>query len=82
MINYNHEIRVRNVSADICSLFENLLDKYDIVIPDDERLGDDDEARIFGETYSILEDDITDIITKLCKMVKDDPAVTINFNEY
>lgn len=33
------ELRIRNISADICDLFEEILDKHDITIPSDDRTG-------------------------------------------
>lgn len=33
-----NEIRIRQFSADICEVFEDLLDKYNITVPDKNRL--------------------------------------------
>ena len=44
-----------DLADDIIDIFEELLDKFDITLPDKWREGEEDEARIFGDTYSILE---------------------------
>ena len=43
--------------------FENLLTKYGIKLPDDQRTGDNDEAAIYGAAYYNLEDEIVTILT-------------------
>lgn len=48
------KIYTHNVAADIVDEFEDLLDKYDITIPDEEREGAEDEARIYGQAYDEL----------------------------
>ena len=44
--------------------FENVLYKNNIYIPDEHRLGEDDEACIFGKTYYELEDKILEILSQ------------------
>ncbi len=78
----NNEIRIRNTSATICDLFEELLDANDITIPNEERTGDETEARLYGDTYSELEDAVTEILADLCKEVKANPDTEINVDEY
>lgn len=53
-----------DVADDIIDIFEKLLDKFDITIPDKWREGEEDEARIFGDTYSTLELDIIERLKK------------------
>lgn len=76
------ELRIRNVSADICGLFEDLLSRFNIYIPDEDRTGDESEACIYGMEYSNLEDDVTEILVDLCKKLKANPNVKINAEEY
>ena len=76
------EIRVRQFSADICELFEDLLDRHNITIPDEDREGDESEARLFGTTYYDLEDDVTGLLLDLIAEVKKNPAAKINSEEY
>lgn len=76
------ELRIRNISADICSLFEDILDANNFTVPDSEREGNDVEARLYGETYSTLEDTITGILSDLCERLRKAPDTTINTEEY
>ena len=49
-----------NTADDIIDIFEELLDKLDITLPDEWREGEEDEARIFGDTYYELENKIVE----------------------
>lgn len=67
---YTHEI-----AADILDDFEELLEAKNITIPDEARNGDEDEARLYGESYSALLDSVEEkIITLLegldCNLIK------------
>lgn len=53
---------IKDVTVSIIDCFEDLLDENDITIPDDDRTGEETEARIFGTTYGDLESKIHDII--------------------
>ena len=53
-----------DIADDIIDIFEKLLDKFDITLPDKWREGEEDEARIFGDTYSTLELDIIERLKK------------------
>lgn len=53
-----------DLADDIIDIFEELLDKFDITLPDKWREGEEDEARIFGDTYSILELNIVERLKK------------------
>ena len=57
--------KLRVYAAVICDAFEDLLDKHDITIPDLEREGNEDEARIYGLTYENLENRVFDILKKM-----------------
>ena len=52
----------RAIAITILDLFENLLDKHGIYIPDDDRSGDEGEACLYGTTYGNLEDAICTIL--------------------
>ena len=52
----------RTVAIDILGIFEDMLDKKGIKIPDSHRIGDEDEACLYGETYYELEDKITELL--------------------
>ena len=62
----------REVAISIINLFENLLDAHNIMIPSPDRVGDEDEAAIYGEDYYNLEDNITDIIKDVIKTAKEE----------
>lgn len=49
----------RNMAIDILNMFEEMLEAKGMTIPDDDRTGDEDEARLYGATYAKLEDEIT-----------------------
>ena len=55
--------RLRDLSDAIIEIFEEKLDELNITLPDKAREGNDDEARIFGNTYYDLEKDIEDLIS-------------------
>lgn len=46
----------------IIDIFEDLLNKHDIAIPDKFREGNEDEASIYGETFDELLNDIETIV--------------------
>ena len=71
-------ISIRNVSTIICDMFENLLEERDITIPNNEREGECDEARIFGNDYYNLEDDITDVLEAYVKLVRNNLTAEMN----
>ena len=54
--------KAREKAIKILDVFEELLDKYEINIPDDNRENHPTECRIYGSNYYFLEDKITEII--------------------
>ena len=74
----NKPIKVRSYSTAICDLFENILNDNNIIIPDDDRTGDESEACLYGMTYSNLEEDITRLLVKLIDEVKMNPEKEID----
>ena len=54
----------RELAVKIVGLFEELLNENNMTIPNKERIGDGLEARIFGETYYTLEDQIVELLPK------------------
>ena len=59
-----NEANLTNVADDIIDIFEELLDELDITLPDKWREGEEDEARIFGDTYYELENKIVERLRK------------------
>ena len=53
-----------DTAGDIIDIFEELLDRLDITLPDKWREGEEDEARIFGDTYYELENKIVERLKK------------------
>ena len=53
-----------NTADDIIDIFEELLDRLDITLPDKWREGEEDEARIFGDAYYELENKIVERLRK------------------
>lgn len=53
-----------DTADDIIDIFEELLDRLDITLPDKWREGEEDEARIFGDTYYELENKIVERLKK------------------
>lgn len=52
----------RKVAIKIIESFENLLEKYNLKIPSEDREEDPEEANIFGTNYYDLEDEIVTIL--------------------
>lgn len=60
----NANDKLTNTADDIIDIFEELLDRLDITLPDKWRRGEEDEARIFGDTYYELEAEIIERLRK------------------
>ena len=58
------DVDLRSTADDIIDIFEELLDRLNITIPDKWREGEEDEARIFGDTYYELENKIVERLRK------------------
>lgn len=78
----NNEIRIRTTAADICGLFEDLLETHNIQIPSEDRTGDESEACIYGDKYYELENAVSEILAELCDEVKANPNALIVTDEY
>ena len=59
-----NEVNLTNTADDIIDIFEELLDRLDITLPDKWREGEEDEARIFGDIYYELENKIVERLKK------------------
>ena len=57
--------KARETAINILELFEDLLERNNITIPDRDREGNKEEARLYGLNYYELEDNITEIIKRL-----------------
>ena len=54
--------KTRGIAIMILDIFEGMLDEKGIMIPDEDREGDGDEACLYGSTYYELEDAITELL--------------------
>ena len=59
-----NEANLTDTADDIIDIFEELLDRLNITLPDKWREGEEDEARIFGDTYYELENKIVERLRK------------------
>lgn len=66
------KVKVRRIANEICELFEDILDKHNIDIPDEDREGNEGEARIYGMTYAELEDKVKEILVDFAEQIKRD----------
>lgn len=55
--------KTRGLAITILDMFEDMLDEKGIMIPDEDRTGDESEACIYGTTYAELEDQITELLS-------------------
>lgn len=60
----NNTNNLIETADDIIDIFEELLDRLDITLPDKWRAGEGDEVRIFGDTYYELENKIVERLRK------------------
>ena len=54
----------REIAIKIIDTFEELLNKYAIKLPNEERQGNTEESCIYGSYYFELEDTIVEILNK------------------
>ena len=71
-------IKLRQFSISICNVVEDLLDSKNITIPNENREGDDNETRIYGDDYFGLEDNIVQILNDLVMEIKNNPDKEID----
>lgn len=71
-------IKLREYSVDICELFEDLLEEHDISIPDEDREGRPEEARLYGATYADLEYKVLNILNDFMNELLCHPDASID----
>ena len=54
----------------IVELFEDVLDEAEIMVPDDDRTGDDGEAALYGTTYGNLVDSVEEALIRIVVRLK------------
>lgn len=72
-----NKISIREHAVKICDVFEDLLAEHNIIIPDENREGEEDEAALYGDAYYATEDSIVEILTELLNKVKENPDAKI-----
>lgn len=75
-------IRVRDYSRQIVEVFEEILDRYDMQIPDDFRTGDESESPLFGAEWYEAMYQVTDILEDLLEEREKKPDAILNYEEY
>lgn len=66
-----NKANLTNTADDLIDIFEELLDRLNITLPDKWREGEENEARIFGDTYYELEEKIVERLRKEAPLVDD-----------
>ena len=54
--------KTRGIAIMILDIFEGMLADKGIIIPDEDREGEEDEGCLYGTTYYELEDQITELL--------------------
>lgn len=54
--------KTRGIAIAILDIFEDMLDEKGIMIPDEDRTGEEGEACLYGMTYANLEDQIYELL--------------------
>lgn len=54
--------KTRGLAITILDMFEDMLYEKGIVIPDEDRTGEEGEACLYGMTYANLEDQIVELL--------------------
>lgn len=70
------ELHIRQISAEIADIYDSLLADNGIMVPDDGREGNEDEAALYGCTYSEFEDCITEQLAEIVGGVRGSGADT------
>jgi hypothetical protein len=70
------ELHIRQISAEIANIYDDLLASNDIMVPDEDREGNEDEAALYGSTYSEFEDGITEQLANIVTGVRSSGADT------
>ena len=52
----------RGVAIRILDVFEEMLESKGITIPDNDRIGEESEARLYGMTYADLENTLAELL--------------------
>ena len=77
-----YRLKVRLIAAEICEEFEDFLDENGhIMIPDDDREGDEGEALLYGSTYDEVESNVQERISDFFREVINEGLATGKIDE-
>lgn len=54
--------KTRGLAITILEMFDDMLEEKGIVVPDEDRTGEEGEAALYGTTYANLEDKIVELL--------------------
>ena len=75
----DNEVYPRSVADSIVDVFEDVLDKNHIYIPDNTRKGNDDESCLYGDTYFDVLDKVETIVFQALERASDPETVIVPF---
>ena len=73
----DNEIYPRSIADSIVDVFEEVLDKNHIYIPDSTRMGEEGESCLYGNTYFEVLDRVEAIVFQSLKRIEDNPGTVI-----
>lgn len=76
------KINAREWVAFICDTVEDMLSEYDIKIPDEDRMGEENEACLYGHSYDLVSDLVQKILELLTAEIKANPEAEYDFDLY
>lgn len=72
---FDGKVAVRDAAGDILEMVESVLDRYDIRVPDEDQTLDENNACLYGMTYSLLMDSIVSVVADIVKNVNPEYAI-------
>ena len=60
-----NKVAVRDAAGDILEMVESVLDRYGIHVPDEDQTLDENNACLYGMTYSLLMDSIASVVADI-----------------
>lgn len=72
---FDGKVAVRDAAGDVLEMVESVLDRYGIHVPDEDQTLDENNACLYGMTYSLLMDSIVSVVADIVKDVNPEYAV-------
>lgn len=74
-------VSVRDIAGDIVEMVEDVLARYNIVVPDEDRDAyERDEASFYGMTYGLVEDAVSAMLTDVVKSINPNVLAEDGYN--